>query len=546
MILSIIRKKFILFSENRRISEEARSKAKDLAAELYRFLYKIEDGIEEPIIVPLREYEKEYFFSEILYYDQKKGLNINDTKDLSCLNYKNGYETLNRILDHKLSKLSNALEKVKFLRMVYRQIRESQVVILTIMDEDTAYNIYSNINSKGLYLTPIDLIKNDYLYKTKNQIIPPGGLDPRIKKWDTINTNVTFHSQIGFEEFFEYSWYIINSDDAEDDFKSDTNLFELFQRKYPGIHSHRKISKFFNKLQELSELLLDFTRLDNIVELNRSNGLLYKEKLVFLEKVSNDSISNKYVLWLLPLYLKVKTDEKAKEKHLRIFKKFINFVSDTIFIYVLLNGKFVEEEMDLLSNLDTFFTDLYLSIIRTNKDNAYSNLEDLKKKRMSILQPSKDAVIQYISQLSYSKNVQNKLDEELIKYLLKRLNETNDGFEPANFVGSIEHIIEDETGTNHSRNIGNLVYLDREYNKKASQEKQKLEKEYEQQGREKDESFQKDLLIKKFNDIYTDSKYPEVYILLSDYQAIDFDNSAIEKRAREIALRFLTDHIGLT
>ncbi|HAR1310988.1 TPA: hypothetical protein IZ323_002656 [Enterococcus faecium] len=224
----------------------------------------------------------------------------------------------------------------------------------------------------------------------------------------------------------------------------------------------------------------------------------------------------------------------------------MTFVSDTIFIYVLLNGKFVEEEMDLLSNLDTFFTDLYLSIIRTNKDNAYSNLEDLKKKRMSILQPSKDAVIQYISQLSYSKNVQNKLDEELIKYLLKRLNETNDGFEPANFVGSIEHIIEDETGTNHSRNIGNLVYLDREYNKKASQEKQKLEKEYEQQGREKDESFQKDLLIKKFNDIYTDSKYPEVYILLSDYQAIDFDNSAIEKRAREIALRFLTDHIGLT
>ncbi len=73
-----------------------------------------------------------------------------------------------------------------------------------------------------------------------------------------------------------------------------------------------------------------------------------------------------------------------------------------------------------------------------------------------------------------------------------------------------------------------------------------MEKEYEQQGREKDESFQKDLLIKKFNDIYTDSKYPEVYILLSDYQAIDFDNSAIEKRAREIALRFLTDHIGLT
>ncbi len=68
--------------------------------------------------------------------------------------------------------------------MVYRQIRESQVVILTIMDEDTAYNIYSNINSKGLYLTPIDLIKNDYLYKTKNQIIPPGGLDPRLKKWE--------------------------------------------------------------------------------------------------------------------------------------------------------------------------------------------------------------------------------------------------------------------------------------------------------------------------------------------------------------------------
>lgn len=171
----------------------------------------------------------------------KKGLNINDTKDFSCLNYKNGYEMLNRILDHKLCKLSNALEKVKFLRMIYRQIRESQVVILTIMDEDTAYNIYSNINSKGLYLTPIDLIKNDYLYKTKNQTIPPGGLDLRLKKWDTINTNVTFHSQIGFEEFFEYSWYIRNSDDADDVFKSDTNLIEHIIEDETGTNHSRNI-----------------------------------------------------------------------------------------------------------------------------------------------------------------------------------------------------------------------------------------------------------------------------------------------------------------
>lgn len=546
MILSIIRKKFEIFSVNNRISGEARAKAKDLANELHKYLFKFEDGQYDPIVVPLREEEKNYFFEEVLHYNPEKGLSVDTTKYTSCLNFKKGYETLNRTIDSYLNKMPNALEKVKFLRIMYRQIRESQIVILTIMDEDTAYNIYSNINSKGLYLTPIDLIKNDYLYKTKNISIPIGGLDPRLKKWDTIISNVTLNSQIGFEDFFEYAWYILHPEDADDEFKPKTNLFELFQRKYPKTRNS-KITKFFNKLKDLSEIVKVFSHPERIGDLNGDNGSLYREKLIFLEKVSNDSISNKYILWLLPLYSKIKSEENARDraKHLKVFKKYINFISDTIFVYALLNDKFDYEEIDLLSNIDAFFAEIYLTIIRSNKDNVHSNLEDLNRKRMNILQPSKNALIQYISKLSYSKKIQNESDEELIRYLLKRLNETNDGFEPTNFVGSIEHIIEDEIGTNHSSNVGNLVYLDKEYNKLASLEKQNLEKKYVAEDKEKDESFYDSLLTKKFNEIYIKSKYPEVIILRNDYLAIDFNNNAIDKRAIEIATRFLNNHMGL-
>ncbi|MGH2233385.1 DUF262 domain-containing protein, partial [Enterococcus faecalis] len=89
-------------------------------------------------------------------------------------------------------------------------------------------------------------------------------------------------------------------------------------------------------------------------------------------------------------------------------------------------------------------------------------VEELKRERSGILNNSQEIIQKAIQELSYSKKTNSPMDTDLVRYLIERLNENN--FNTQSVVGGIEHIIEDEKGTKCSSNIGNLVFLEGNYN----------------------------------------------------------------------------------
>lgn len=529
MLLEIIRRHLKLFSTNRKINQDAKKMATYLAKEIKDYLHLYDDGEIIPRVSPYGEAEKEYFYKHILNI-RNNGLTINEPDDNVCNNYFEGYNNLVGELEARLDLLKPAIKKVHFLRGIYRQIRESVAVVLKFTDEDRAYNIYSNINSKGLYLTQIDLIKNDFLYKTRNTENVPG-LDNHSDLWNEISNNVKRHSTVSLEAFYKYCWYILRPEDIDEYFDGNVNLFEIFKSAYPTEKEGGEIKLFFGKISELSKLLINLISPDKVDQWKSDEWVLSVEKLIFMGKVSNDYITNRYILWLLPIYYQWEISGDIRYK--RAFKKAIDFVADTIYVYKIVTINDATEE-NSIKELERFFDVLFKEFSKyaqiESETDFTSIINRLKNERFSIINNVRNIIIHTIENLEYSKNIL-KNDVEYIRYVLKRLNEEkNCSIEKLK--GSIEHIIEDENKAKHSMRIGNLVYLETIQNENAAKYKQALQNE-------KVQRLEEEILRYKFTHIYSKSEYPEVKKLITNYLSATFDNQEIRDRSTEIGEGFL-------
>lgn len=524
MILSIIHKKFILYSQNNRVSKEAQSKAKDLIDEVRGLVYIKDDGKEFPIISPFKTKEKDYFYAQILNCENMK---IDKPEDLECMNYFNAYNNINECIEGFFKTNYNSLRIVEFYRGLYKQIICSYGVKLELTDENRAYKIYSNINSKGLYLTQIDLIKNDFYYKTKNLNTLPG-IDKQTKLWDELITKIKTNTRVPFELFYEYAWYYCNPEHIEEYFGNDSNLYEMFQDIFPNMSDGKKIVTFMNKLTKIADY---FIKLDNPNPKywNTDDWKIYLEKLDFMKKISNSKTTDQYSLILLPLYYQYETTKERKFK--KALKKAITLLSDTLLIYNLLSKY---DEQEILIEFESFFIDASQEFMKFSFDAKYNDFEkiliSLEETRSLIISSAETLLIKIISELSYSKYISDNF--EVVRYLLKRINEV-DGRPTHAIIGSIEHIIEDENRDEKSSSIGNLVYLELRYNEEASSFKLK------------EEPTGKKLLARKFNHIYPKSEYYEVGKLVKGYNLMDISEKMIEERSIEISENYLRNFIKL-
>ncbi|MEG0619012.1 MAG: DUF262 domain-containing protein [Bacilli bacterium] len=537
MILVIIRNNLFLISENKKIKGDIRSKAIDLKEKISELIYLSVNGLDKPIVCPHENQEKKYFFENILFLNKIKVHEIKPPENSFCKNYYDGYKMLQDNIENYMER-KKAIDKVNFLEILYSQIRDSAVVSLTISNENLAYNIYSNINSKGLYLSPIDLIKNDFLYKT-NKINNIPGVDKQFEAWEKLYNNVKYNSTIPFDVYYKYCWYIVHPEDIEEYFESDTSIFEMFQTKYPNEKKGDDINKFFKKLTNLSEIIIDFKNTSNVNEWKRAKWSPSMEKLGFANEISRDTVTNNYTLWLLPLYDKCKKDQK----YYKALKDSIPFVTDTVFIYKLLLERGSENNY-LLKLLEEFFDEIFKKFATFE---IYGNtsiipiIDKLKLERANIIGDARNNIMSIISSLKYSES------EYYIRYILRRLNDDK-SVVLGNFKGSIEHIIEAQQRNNASDSIGNLVYLETSLNEEAAAEKNELMNEYKRTELINEcttTELYKKILTQKFEKTYIQSKYPEVENLITTHSPIDFDEEAVKERSNSIAKDFLEDFINI-
>lgn len=539
IVFSIMRRKCIEIKNNSRIKFkkiETHEIAGDIINDLYGYIYtKIGSEI-APTVWPHSKNEQGYLFGEILNTDSNQ--KINTPECTSCNSYYEAYNSIEEIIDSKLERKRNNFEKVKLLKALFDQIKFAETVVLNLDDENTAYEIYSNINSKGVTLTDIDLIKNDYIYKTKDYYSVPGQRNIASELWDKINLNITLSSTITFHDFFKYCWYMLHEEDVDEYYDSESNLFEMFQNKYRDGSSARKLDKLFHDLELLSKLLHNLETTDNLPK--NDNWPITIKKITFLNKISNDSISNLYKLWVLPLYYKaISADKPNNMKYFSVFKKCIPFISDTLFTYKLLL-RYQETQYEVLRDLESLYSSIFRNLLKFKANESPTIIvEELKRERSGILNNSQEIIQKAIQELSYSKKTNSPMDTDLVRYLIERLNENN--FNTQSVVGGIEHIIEDEKGTKCSSNIGNLVFLEGNYNDMANKIKQDLLKKH----NDDENKVERLLLEKKFTEIYTRSEYPQVKELCRTYPDGDFTEVEVKERAKYMAKYFIDEYLEI-
>lgn len=128
---------------------------------------------------------------------------------------------------------------------------------------------------------------------------------------------------------------MLYEEDVDEYYDFESNLFEMFQNKYRDGSFVRKLDKLFYDLEFLSKLFYNLEIMDNLFK--NDNWLIIIKKIIFLNKILNDSISNLYKLWVLLLYYKVILVDKFNNmKYFSVFKKCILFILDIFFIYKLL------------------------------------------------------------------------------------------------------------------------------------------------------------------------------------------------------------------
>lgn len=373
-----------------------------------------------------------------------------------------------------------------------------------------------------MHLSPVDLIKNDFLYKTRLINATPG-VNTSLKLWNNICDNIKMNTSISFDEFYKYAWFTIHQEDIFEYFDTEISLFEVFQEKFPSEKFALQIMEFFREIEKLSKYIKDFNYPHDVKEWKTNNWPIYTDKLIFLSQMPKDIYSNKYPLWLLPLYYKFNITNN--DLYLRELKKRIMIVTDVLIVYQRLKETTIEETRTL-TNIQNFFDKIFKEIATFNNLDLLERItfEDLHEQFSDNIE-NKNQLIAALSSLSYSKHGNSDQDKHFIRQILIRLNEVK-GNHLLYHKMSIEHIIEDSERSRHSSNIGNLVLLEQKLNDKASFAKS-------------DNSSSEELLKEKFEKIYTESDLPEVKKLLNDVLSIDFNTNYIEQRAKDMVERYL-------
>lgn len=522
MILLVgIRNKLKKIADNGRNNKDSIHQSEKLIYDIEEYFYKTKGSEKFPIIKLSKKKERDFFYENILPYTNREDSNIPES-DQDISKYSNALFVIEDRLEFYLEKKGTSLEKFTFLKAIYSQVIESKVITIILEEEKLAYTIYSNINSKGKHLSSIDLIKNDFLYKTRNIDNTPG-IDKALNLWNEIYDNVKRNTSVSFSEFYKYGWYTIYPKDVFEYFDNKTSLFEIFQERFPSEKEARKIFDFFKELKKLSEYINDFSIPNNINEWKRDKWPIYVEKLQFLSNIEKDGESNKYKLWLLPIHYRFK--KSKKDILLKELQKRITFVADILWLYNQLKLK-LPKGNESIENIQKFFDRVFKeSATFENGDYERESLEELKEQFMSNIGNKEELINILSSQLSYSKYSDNSEDGPYIRRLLIRINETK-GNHLINYKLSIEHIKEDEDGGIASK-IGNMVLLEQDLNQEANGIKIKNKDDAEQ------------LLSKKFESIYTKSKIPEVRFLIDDVNHIDFNETYIKKRSKKIIEKYL-------
>lgn len=351
---------------------------------------------------------------------------------------------------------NSALNKVEKIKFVRNQLLGSTFIYIISESVDDVNIIFENINSKGVHLSSLDLIKNE-IFSVQDETVP---LDEAKEIWLKIKENLRNNGEyISVQKFYRYFWLSRYTNSTEKD------LYKKFK-------SEIKKDNYMDFLKELREASVIYSHIINPREdyfrKSSKGNNVGKEGLVYFVRAL-DALQNILNIEQVQVLLITLVDKYNKGiLSFKNMKSMVVFLEEFHFIY---NGILTERTNTLVSKYGNAAREIYKLDDKSKINQVFLKL---KKEFISLLPKDNKKFITKFAQMSYSSKVEKMSEDKrkknmLTKYVIYKLEEKLSESKKINFdreVATIEHLIPESLFKSGESvlNIGNLILLEKELN----------------------------------------------------------------------------------
>lgn len=348
------------------------------------------------------------------------------------------------------------LNKIEKLKLVRDQLLGSTFVYIVSENINDVNVIFENINSKGLQLSSLDLIKNE-IFSVQNTTVP---LDVAKRIWSNIKKNLRQDGEyISVQKFYRYFWL------SRYTYSTERDLYKKFINKI-----NRK--EYMNFLKELEVASRDYAHItkprhDYFRNSSKGNNVgkddleYFVNSLKFLQNILNIEQVQVLLITLVDKY-------NSGMLSFKNMKSMVKFLEEFHFIY---NGIMTERTNALVNKYGNVARSIYNT---KNQNEILIEFNKLKKEFISLLPEDNQKFISKFVQISYSSKIKvmdnnQKRRNAITKYAIYKieeiLSENNHlGFDIIS--ATIEHIIPEsiDKDREYVLNVGNLIILESNLN----------------------------------------------------------------------------------
>lgn len=398
---------------------------------------------------------------------------------------------------------NSTLSKIEKLKLVRDQLLRSTFVYIISESVNDVNIIFENINSKGLKLSGLDLIKNE-IFSVQNETVP---IDEAKLIWLNIRKNLGNNGEyISVQKFYRYFWLSRFSNCTE------KKLYESFKKKI----EKNKYMEFLKDLEiaskNYSQLIHPDIEYFRITPKGDTVSKVDLEQFINSLRVLQDTLNIEQVQVLLITLIDRYRLGLISFKNM---KKMVKFLEEFHFIY---NGIMTERTNTLVNKYGSTARKIYKL---EDQNQIIVEFNKLKKEFIELLPKDNQKFLSKFIQMNYSSKTKemdksqkrkNSITKFAIYKLEEKLSERNGKFFDT-ISATVEHIVPESRNKNRMEilNIGNLIILEKNLNEKC-----------------KNGDFEEKILQ------YKNSTYSSVKIFLEKYSSEeDFD---IQERAKEIGM----------
>jgi uncharacterized protein with ParB-like and HNH nuclease domain len=378
----------------------------------------------------------DYFLNIDHKINKKSNFKIPEQNKLNDA-YKLFYDRINqRIKDFKENEL-----KQKHLEKLKEIISEILAVTIEVDSEDVAYQVFETLNSKGLRLSQIDLLKNLILQKYK----PDAEIDRARNIWDEQIIKPLECSKLQSDRFVRYYWL---------------SKYKFISSKYLYKSIKQEISGYKEFLNELEKESIRYIRINRPIKeefKKDENEISIYDSLRIIKTINIQQCD--------PLILAIYRCFENKKLSIVQLKNTIQLIEKFSFLFKM-SGK----SPSGIERIYSKFALLTESIVNSNEYHE----KVLKELQITFMEkkPSYEEFEDSFINLNYSDN------KDLCAIILDRINRGKyklNKIDPLNF--SIEHILPQNPNANwnlspedvkeYVHNIGNLTLIENNLGEKA-------------------------------------------------------------------------------